>query len=227
MYNKNKYLMDKIGGILSIVLGGFMVLGGIITLVSAMKTCSTISKLDIEMSDEMASELFFAVFVGLGVKGAVAYLFIKFGLATISEPFLFKDTKGNAIWCYAPKGKNLTLIIVSGLLFFFGVFLSGGETVEAGGLGFKVVTGVQWIQNLLCLAIMVLKIIALCLKDNPTQQTTQTVSKQNFSATQQQVPQSDSIENKIKELKRLKELCVITEEQYQKAVAELVKNASK
>ncbi len=238
MYNKAKYLTDKIGSILSIIVGALMLLGSFFTLITLFKACDAVN----ELGGKINGSTLFVVFIALAIRIGISFFFISFGLQTMGEPLLYKNNRTNtSMWCYAPKGKDITLVVFSAIFFLGGVFLSD-FTAFVGDIGFSTLSWAQWILNLLYLGILVLKIVALCINGNSSQQQSYPASAsavqktysnqqvaQNFTpAPQQPVTQpNNSIEDKIKELKHLKDLCVITEEQYQNAITQLITKASK
>jgi DNA-binding transcriptional MerR regulator len=78
----------------------------------------------------------------------------------------------------------------------------------------KVLDWAQWIQNLSALGVAVCKIAALMLPDEEVQTTTNTSEAKE--------EKKETLEEKINELKRLKENGVITEEQYEEGVKNLI-----
>lgn len=246
-YNKVKHGLDKAGGIVAIILGSLICVDVLFSFITMLQTCTALAEAGVTNT----GGLLFTTFIGLCLRLALGGIFISFGAQTMSVPFLYKDkiTK-KSYYVYSSKGKNITLIVFGGLLFLGGL-LSGQLIDFLGGYGTSL-DGIlkigQFIQNILAFSVMVLKIIAVALKGDiavaTTEQTavsqtpvnapstvvdatssTATVAPMSTPKVQQTsapAEKKDGLESKIAELKHLKEVGVITEEEYKTAAERLI-----
>ena len=209
MYNQKKYLAHKIGSIISIVLGALILISLLFTIISVFKVC-----------DKLEGSGLIGLMIGLVLRGYLGYIFIKFGKSTMEEPVYYKkENESKAYWIYPSKKQTATLIILGALLFILGIAaMDAGGIISSSGnyyVSIKVLDWAQWIQNLSALGIAVCKIVALMLPDEEAQTTTEKTS--NITT-----DKKETLEEKINELKRLKESGVITEEQYEEGVKNLI-----
>ena len=209
MYNQKKHLANKIGSVCSIILGVFVFIGLFITLISFFKVCG---KVDMEPR-------VIAIFLGLVLRGYIGLTFWKVGVETMEEPTLYNDKdKGKAYWIYPSKKKTITLIILASVLFILALGASGLLNGGVGDVSFVTLDWAQWIQNLLCLGVAIPKTIGLLLPDEePT--ATAPNNTENKAVTEEK---KATVEERINELKRLKETGALSEEQYENAVKELI-----
>ena len=208
MYNKKKYLAHKIGSIISIVLGALILISLLFTIISVFKVC-----------DKLEGSGLISLMIGLVLRGYLGYIFIKFGKSTMEEPVYYKEeNESKAYWIYPSKKQTATLIILGALLFILGIAaMDAGGIISSSGnyyVSIEVLDWAQWIQNLSALGIAVCKIVALMLPDEEVQTTTNTSEAKE--------EKKETLEEKINELKRLKESGVITEEQYEEGVKNLI-----
>ena len=201
MYNKRKYLAHKIGSICAMVLGVFVFIGLFITLISFFEVCDDV---------EIPGNVLIGFFIGLGLRGYLGLLFWRLGKEGKDEPELYNDSKtGKSYWLFPTTKETWTLALVAAGLFVLGISVDSLDGLSVGNLAFKAYTWAQWIQNILCLVVAVAKIMALMLPDEEPAN----------SASEEKKP---SLEEKINELKALKESGAISEEAYEKAVQELI-----
>lgn len=208
MYNKKKYLAHKIGSIISIVLGALILISLFFTICSILKVC-----------DKLEGSGLIGLMIGLALRGYLGFIFVKFGISTMEEPTYYKkDNESESYWIYPSKSQTATLIILGALLFILGVAaMDEGGVISSSGnyyVSIKVLDWAQWIQNLSALGVAVCKIAALMLPDEEVQTTTNTSEAKE--------EKKETLEEKINELKRLKENGVITEEQYEEGVKNLI-----
>ncbi len=201
MYNKRKYLAHKIGSICAMVLGVFVFIGLLITVISFFEVCDDV---------DIPGATMIGFMIGLGLRGYIGFLFWNLGKQGKDEPELYNDSKtGKSYWLFPEAKETWTLILVSAGLFILGISVNSLDGMSVGNVAFKAYTWAQWIQNILCLVVALAKIVALMLPDEEPAN----------SASEEKKP---SIEEKIGELKKLKESGAISEEAYEKAVQELI-----
>ncbi len=172
MYNKAKYIVDVVGSIIACILGIFIFASCIFSFRELFSLPSPVGKPGERM------------FISLVIRGLIAIVFIWFAIKTIQKPFLYPNERGIPTWTFSDKGKNLTLIILSGIFFVFGILSSILLSLLSKYLGNAQIISnnvAQWIQNILCLAVFVLKIIALVLKPDQKTAVSDQVSTENLS----------------------------------------------
>lgn len=213
MYNKAKHLTDKIGGILSIVLGSFICLSVLISLISTMQMCS--------LAGGAFAGVFLGAFIGLIIRCVLGIIFIRFGAETVSKPIFVKLNENTSYWEYGAKSKNIALIVVSGILFFLGLFAEGMVSVIDE---IEFLSWAQTLQYILCLAVLGCKIATISINGNPVEKTksqnsTTITNKPSVTPT---TTTKQNLESRIMELKRLKDSGAITDAQYQSAVNKML-----
>ncbi len=235
MYNKVKYITSMIGAILAIVLGSFILVTVLISLISLISSCAEASRLasSPNVTVRINGGAVFVVILGLGIRATLGAIILNFGIRTVGKPWLRTvDSKNNVkVWEYSSKGKDIALIVISGILFFLGVLVSLlDSSFGAGDITFVALGWATWIQNILCLGIMTLKIITISINGQTLEQQIETLKKQTQSQTVNNEAkvgaQNVDFEAKIKELKRLKDLNLITEEQYNKSVDKIMQKVA-
>ncbi len=215
MYNKTKYLTSMIGAILAIVLGSLILVSALINFIVLFDTCATAGRLHIEIP----AEEIFAVFAGLTIRAVIGAIVLTFGIRTVRKPWQMTAYKSNKkIWVYSEKSKDITLIIFGGIMFFFGI-MAGSHADRV--LWIRNISWLQWIQNILSLGVFVLKLISVCINGDKYEYEPSTVL-QTQSTQKTSITAQNSLENKIKELKHLRDLGVVDEEQYKKSVAKII-----
>ena len=220
MYNKAKYLTSKIGAILSIILGSLILLFGIIFAISLMSTCGAIT-------GAVGGEWVFLSFLAVVFRFTVGTIFLGFGIQTARKPFLYTYGEKNNIkkeWVYSSKGKDITLVVFSGILFFAGILASD---VSLGSVAIVVIDKAQWILNILALGVLICKIITLCIKgDIEEEDLNKQATSNNAKLSAQNIEKKEDVEGKIKELQRFRNLGIITEEQYKSSIEKIIKKAA-
>ena len=161
MYNKRKYMSGKIGSILSIVLGAFMLVGFLISICSIPGACTIGNKCSDSSIDLPRLDVSILFVFGLILRVIFGIVFFINGYSTVGKPESVYSSKTRAVaWKYSAKKKDITLIVLSSIffagpivvLFLFYAYFGMVEII------------MNCIQIGLCLAIMIFKIIALKIK---------------------------------------------------------------
>lgn len=249
MYNKAKYAFDKAGGIVAIVLGAMISLSTIYSFITLAETCGALSSTSSAYATALVS-----TFIGLSIRAVLGIIIIAFGAQTLSAP-VYIQGKEKSFWVYNSKGKNITLIILSGILFILGLIV--GEFFSSGDISIEVVEILQIAQNVLAISVMLLKILAVSLRGNPNvggvsdclaDDTTESTAPSSTNTSRaifsdaSPIPEptrpvnptysprpttptpakKDSVEQQLAELKHLRELGILTEDDYKAAVARVI-----
>ena len=161
MYNKAKYLLDKIGAIVAIVVGSASLIMALISVFSMMGACEAIGK----------SGMGFVLFLGMALRIAINVVTIIFGIKTCGAPskdtFKVKETgERRYTWMYNPKGFNITLIAISLTMGVLGFAVGDGVSLGGGVSVASVTAYLQIVFNVLYLVIGGLKLASICIIDN-------------------------------------------------------------
>ena len=111
------------------------------------------------------------------------------------------------------KGLRIAFIVISGILVFFLLVSIIAESTSS----------LPIVALIVFIAVTALEAVAIALKDQVPVKATEPQAQQSVAATATETPKDLSLEEKIKELKHLLELGVITQEQYEAAVDKAVK----
>lgn len=226
-YNKVKHGFDKAGGIVAIVLGSLICFDVLISFISMVNSCVSMSKLGVTFG-----EYVIFIFIGLVLRLVFGAVNLFFGTKTIGKPYLYKNKSTNvSFYIYSSNGQNITLIVFGFLLFIGGLCINE-IGYNSNNILIEITQLFQIFQNILALSVAVLKIVAISLKGEiftansgqcaqPTQILTSN-TQQNAQKNIQKIEKKEGLESKIAELKRLKELCVLTEEEYKTALSRLI-----
>ncbi len=199
MYNKTKYALNLTAAILCIVIGALELIGGVVTLIASIGLSGAATEAGV-------TSLVIIVLVCSILDICLGVVFVMLGAKGCKKPIKVNDVYPSTKKLDATMIVFFSIMIVLGLFSFVlssaSVFLIISFILALGGLG--------------------IKIAAMCLKnsvdDNVVEVGTPTLKREKAV--------SNSIEEKIAELKHLKELCVITDEQYDLAVEGIIKNVA-
>ncbi len=209
--NKAKRILGLVSAILGILLG---VMEIFITLVSAAELLEILSTAN--LSEEAAIELV-GVFLGYTIMIALGIILIVFNAKLCGSPVIVNGAYDSR------KGRQITTT----------VFLSIFVVIYAARISNQAMFSVPGF--LLGFVTLVLRIVALCLKhpapvaseSAPVVKSTPVVESapvKSAPVAEKSTPVEPSLAEKINELKDLKERGIISAEQYDKAVDEIVKN---
>ncbi len=197
MYNKTKRGLNLTAAILSIIVGSLEFIGGLVSIITVIGLAA--------LMESGGAPVWWTAIIGAVLDIALGVAFVVLGALGCKKPVLengaYKST----------KKLDIAMIVLSVILFVFAIvsFALGTASV------FLI------ISFILVMVIVGLKIAALCLKD--LDGATSAVVKTEEPAAS---PKPLTIEGKINELKHLKELGVINDEQYNAAVEKVIKDYS-
>ncbi len=192
MYNKTKRGLNLTSSILSIIVGGLELIGGLVSIIAVAGLLGELLAYPEYVGIAIATIVGCVLDLGLGVA------FIILGALGCKTPIavdgVYKST----------KKVDISTIVFSAIMFVFAIVCFAMGTASV----FLI------ISFILVMVMLGLKIGALCIKDVVKDAGVTTDGK------------SLAVEEKIKELKHLRELGAITDEQYNAAVEKAIKDYS-